>query len=45
MNEILAARTGQDVETIARDVERDNYMYAEEALNYGLIDKIVEAKR
>ena len=45
MNEILAARTGQDIETIARDVERDNYMYADEALAYGLIDEIVEPRR
>ena len=45
MNEILAARTGQDIETIARDVERDNYMYADEALAYGLVDQIVEARR
>ena len=40
LNEILADNTGQDVETIQRDTERDNYMTAEEALAYGLVDKI-----
>ena len=44
MNKILASHTGQDFETIARDTDRDNYMTAEEALNYGLIDKIIEAR-
>ncbi|MBR0149978.1 MAG: ATP-dependent Clp endopeptidase proteolytic subunit ClpP [Synergistaceae bacterium] len=44
MNHILAAHTGQDYETIARDTDRDNYMTAEEALKYGLIDKIIEAR-
>lgn len=45
MNEILAARTGQSLETIQRDVERDHYMTADEALSYGIVDKIVEARR
>ena len=45
MNQILAARTGQSLETIARDVERDHYMWADEALAYGIVDKIVEARR
>ncbi len=44
MNRILASHTGQDYETIARDTDRDNYMTAEEALKYGLIDKIIEAR-
>ena len=44
MNKILASHTGQDIETIARDTDRDNYMTAEEAMNYGLIDKIIEAR-
>ncbi|MBQ3396314.1 MAG: ATP-dependent Clp endopeptidase proteolytic subunit ClpP [Synergistaceae bacterium] len=44
MNKILAAHTGQDIETIARDTDRDNYMTAEEAMKYGLIDKIIEAR-
>ena len=40
LNKILAENTGKSIEEIARDTERDNYMTAEEALNYGLIDKI-----
>ena len=44
MNRILASHTGQDYETIARDTDRDNYMTADEALTYGLIDKIIEAR-
>ena len=44
MNRILAAHTGQDYDTIARDTDRDNYMTADEALAYGLIDKIIEAR-
>ncbi len=41
MNEILAANTGKPLDVIARDTERDNYMYAEEAKEYGLIDKVI----
>ena len=41
MNEILAANTGRPLEEIERDTERDNYMYAEEAKAYGLIDKVI----
>lgn len=41
LNEILAANTGQTVEKIAQDTERDNFMSAEEAKAYGLIDDIV----
>lgn len=41
LNQILAERTGQSVETITRDTERDNFMSAQEALEYGLIDKII----
>jgi len=44
MNKILASHTGRDLKTIARDTDRDNYMTAEEALKYGLIDKIIEAR-
>jgi len=44
LNEILAANTGKSVDEIARDTERDNYMTAQEALGYGLIDKIVEKR-
>lgn len=45
MNKILAERTGQTVEQIALDTERDHYMTAEEALNYGLIDEIIPPRR
>ncbi len=44
INQILAENTGRTVEEIARDTERDNYLTAQEALAYGLIDKIVEKK-
>ncbi|MEE1014325.1 MAG: ATP-dependent Clp protease proteolytic subunit, partial [Clostridia bacterium] len=41
LNQILSANTGQPLETIKADTERDNFMTAEEAVKYGLIDKIV----
>lgn len=41
LNEILAANTGQPFEKIAQDTERDNFMTAQEALEYGLIDKVI----
>ena len=41
LNEILAANTGKDIEVVARDTERDNYMTAEEAKAYGLIDAVI----
>ena len=41
LNEILAANTGKDLEVIARDTERDNYMTAAEAKEYGLIDEVI----
>lgn len=41
MNRILAENTGKDIETINRDTERDNYMTAEEACEYGLVDKVI----
>lgn len=41
LNKILALNTGKDIETIARDTERDHYLTAQEALEYGLIDKIL----
>lgn len=43
LNKILAERTGQDLEVIERDTDRDNFMTAEEALEYGLIDEIMES--
>ena len=44
LNRILAERTGQSLERVAADTDRDNYMSAEEALAYGLIDKVVEKR-
>lgn len=44
LNKILSERTGQPLEVINRDTERDNYMTAQEALKYGLIDGIVEKR-
>ena len=41
LNSILAENTGKSIEIIAQDTERDNYMTAQEALDYGLIDKII----
>ena len=41
LNKILSEKTGQPLEVIARDTERDNFMSAEEALKYGLIDKVI----
>ncbi len=45
LNEILAARTGQSVERVTQDSERDNYMSAEEARAYGLIDEVFPPRR
>lgn len=44
LNEILAANTGKSVEEISRDTERDNYMTAQEAVAYGIIDSVVEKR-
>ena len=41
LNEILAANTGQPYEVIERDTDRDNYMTAQEAMDYGLIDHVI----
>lgn len=41
LNRILAENTGQAIEQIAQDTERDNFMYAEEAKAYGLVDEVV----
>ena len=42
LNKILANHTGQKIETIDKDTDRDNFMIAKEAVAYGLVDKIVE---
>ena len=44
LNELLAANTGQPIEVVERDTDRDNYMTAEEAKAYGLIDGVVMHK-
>ncbi len=42
LNKILAERTGQPLEVIEKDTDRDNYMTAEQAKAYGLIDEVME---
>ena len=43
LNNVLSERTGQSIETIQKDTERDNYMTAQQAKEYGLIDEIMES--
>ena len=45
LNKLLSEKTGQSLETINRDTERDHYMTAEEALAYGLIDGIIDKRQ
>ena len=45
LNRILSERTGQPIETIERDTERDNFMDAEQAKAYGLVDEIIAPRR
>ena len=42
LNKFLSDRTGQSIETIQKDTERDNFMDSKEALEYGIVDKIIE---
>lgn len=44
LNRILSENTGQPLDIIARDTERDNFMTAQQALEYGLIDKVIEKR-
>ena len=44
LNRILAANTGQDLSIIEKDTDRDNYMSADEALAYGLIDTVIKTR-
>ena len=44
LNKILSEKTGQSFETIAKDTERDNFMSAQEAQAYGLIDKVIQKR-
>ena len=44
LNRILAANTGRPIEEIARDTERDNFMSAQAAMEYGLIDRVIDKR-
>jgi ATP-dependent Clp protease protease subunit len=44
LNKILSERTGQTIETIAKDTDRDNFMSAEQAREYGLVDKVIDKR-
>ena len=44
LNNIMATHTGQTLETIERDTERDNFMSAEDALKYGIIDRVLSSR-
>jgi ATP-dependent Clp protease protease subunit len=44
LNKILSANTGQDLEQIAKDTDRDNFMSADEAVEYGIIDKVMKPR-
>ena len=44
LNQILSEKTGQPLEVIERDTERDNFMSANEAMAYGLVDKVIEKR-
>ena len=44
LNRILADNTGQPLERIARDTDRDNFMDADEAVTYGIIDKVMTSR-
>ena len=45
LNKLLSEKTGQSLEQIEKDTERDHYMTAEEALEYGLIDEIIDVRK
>jgi len=45
MNKILAKNTNQPLEKVSKDTDRDNYMFADEALDYGIIDSIMEKQK
>lgn len=45
LNKILSERTGQPLDKIAKDTDRDNFMEAHEAVSYGLIDKVIESTK
>lgn len=45
LNELMAEHTGQDLETIERDTERDNFMNAEQSKEYGLVDEVIDNRQ
>ena len=45
LNEILASHTGQDIDRVSRDTERDRYLTAREAVEYGLVDEVLEKQK
>ena len=44
LNEIMAKHTGQSIDRIARDTDRDNFLSADEAMQYGLVDRILTSR-
>ena len=44
LNSILALNTGQSLDRVEKDTDRDNFMSAEEAASYGLIDKVIQSR-
>ena len=44
LNKILSSHSGQNIETIAKDIDRDNFMSPKEAVEYGLIDSVMETR-
>ena len=45
LNKILSERTGKPIEVVKENTERDNFMTAEEAMNFGLIDEVIENRK
>jgi len=45
LNKLMAEHTGQDIASIEKDTDRDNFMSAEEAVNYGIVDKVLVSRR
>ena len=45
LNQILAIHTGKPIEQVAKDVDRDYYMTAQEAKEYGLVDEVVKSRK
>jgi ATP-dependent Clp protease protease subunit len=44
LNEIMAKHTGQDIKTIERDTDRDNFLSAEQAVSYGIVDRVLASR-